>query len=205
MTLAIFPTLDGIEYPITQRADFNTQIFTSLNGSEFRHALYATPKTTFKLSLINLIREAQADQLADFLGFLCSTKGQYGAFLYDNPTDNSAVNDLISMGDGSTTAFQLARIYGGAAGSIREIVQSVNTVDGIYANGELINSGGYSVDDAGIVTFLVAPPADYRLTWSGRFYYRCRFTQDGFDIEQQVSTLHQASDIEFIGAVSNRV
>ena len=40
--------------------------------------------------------------------------GQFGTFLYTDPTDNAVTNQGIATGDGSTTTFTLGRSLGGS-------------------------------------------------------------------------------------------
>lgn len=211
MTLAVFPSLDGLEWNITKRADFKTSVFEALSGKESRVKLRQTPKTTFKLSYEFLIENQDEQQLTELLGFMLNRGGSYEAFLYNDPTDNSVKEYQFAIGDGLTWQFPLTR----SLGTYVELVQNINTVTAIYLNGTALTAGtfefpsivggDYIIGATGQVTFAVPPPANAVLTWTGSYYYRCRFLQDGYDFTQLMKDLHDCKDIDFIGAVSNKV
>ena len=50
----------------------------------------------------------------------------------------------------------------------------------LYDNGAIISAANYSIGATGIVTFGAghAPASGHTLTWSGSWYYRCRFDED---------------------------
>jgi hypothetical protein len=74
-------------------------------------------------------------------------------------------------------------------GNYADIIQSLNGTTSIYINGTLQTSG-YSVSSLGIVTFTSAPANTAVLTWSGKYYFRCRFKNDSLDQLKQIFTNH---------------
>lgn len=56
----------------------------------------------------------------------------------------------------------------------------------------------YTLNAYGLVTFASAPLAGAALTWTGSFYYRCRFLQDSMDFDNFMQNLWQAKKVEFI-------
>jgi uncharacterized protein (TIGR02217 family) len=56
----------------------------------------------------------------------------------------------------------------------------------------------YTLADAGYLTFTVAPAAGQQVSWSGTFYFRCRFTHDALEIEQFMQDLYSGKKVEFI-------
>lgn len=205
MNLIPFPEFDTIEWNTTKRPEFKTNIFEPIQGKEVRHAARTYPKYIFKLSLTSLIIEADEDQLADLLGFMLNKMGMLYSFLYTDPNDNRVIKQKIDDGDGVTRDFQLVREYGGKYGKFKEPVQNINIVEAIYDNDEIVDVNDYSISDTGIITLNTALEIGHTLTWTGSYYYRVRFTKDGFDCEQLMYHLHQCKDIEFIGSVVNLV
>jgi hypothetical protein len=56
----------------------------------------------------------------------------------------------------------------------------VNGSISVYINGSL--TALYSLGSTGIVTFNTAPANGATLTWSGYFYFYCRFLEDTLDV-----------------------
>ena len=49
------------------------------------------------------------------MGFFLQMQGQYGTFLYTDPTDNAATNVTFATGDGVTTTFTFSRYLGASS------------------------------------------------------------------------------------------
>ncbi len=60
-----------------------------------------------------------------------------------------------------------------------------------------VNDTGWSIGATGIVTFNDAPANAAALTWTGSFYYRCRFDADHYDWKKIVPGFWSASKISF--------
>jgi hypothetical protein len=56
----------------------------------------------------------------------------------------------------------------------------------------------YSVGSTAAITFATAPTSPAVLTWSGQFYYRCRFLQDSTEFEQFLKQLWSNKKVEFV-------
>jgi uncharacterized protein (TIGR02217 family) len=130
--------------------------------------------------------------ISQFIGLLGELAGQGGLFLYSDYTDNSVTTAMSGMlnvtsgaaapmgtvGDGSSTEFQLVRSLGGLSW---DIIQNLNGAASIYVNGTLKTNGtDYSISSTGVVTFASAPANNATLTWSGNFYFLCRLGADSF-------------------------
>jgi uncharacterized protein (TIGR02217 family) len=202
MSLAVFPRLDGLEWNINRRSDFKTSIFEALSGKESRFKLRQTPKTTFKLSYEFLIEDNAEQQMTQLLSFMYNRCGSYGAFLYEDENDCSVSNHYcgVSAGSGAPNPFQLTRTQG----ELTEAVENLNGEPTIYVNGNVQETTVYSITNTGLITF-TNPTEGKAISWTGRYYYRCRFLQDGYDFTQLMKDLHECREIEFIGALSNKV
>ena len=66
---------------------------------------------------------------------------------------------------------------GGFGGGI-DLVQNFNGTPLIYIGGVASGPSNWSIDSNGIITFNSAPALGSVLTWSGSFYFRCRFDED---------------------------
>jgi uncharacterized protein (TIGR02217 family) len=111
------------------------------------------------------------------MGVIFGMRGRADTFLFEDPWDKTVVKAPFGIGDGVTTAFQLARAIGGAFAG--DIIQNLNGVPQIYVNNVLKTvTTDYTIDSFGVITFTTAPANNASLTWSGNFYFRCRFTDD---------------------------
>lgn len=71
---------------------------------------------------------------------------------------------------------------------------------GIITGGKSLpttNQTGYSIGPTGIVTLVRAPDAGIILSWSGSFYYRCRFDADHYDWTRLMNGFWSAQKITF--------
>lgn len=229
MTLAIFPTLDGIEWNTVKRPEFKTVVFEALSGNESRCKMRQYPKYTFKLSFEFLIRNRDEDQLTELMSFMLNRAGMYGAFLYADPDDYTTADDeLFGTGDGSTTTFQLTRNYGGFTEPVQNLSDSIQAKRGMIATEPGADASIYIYGVRDSIVYLFEEGVDYTMSstglidtsagsgpwtpligdslyWQGNFYYRVRFLSDGYDFTQTMKNLYECREIEFIGSVRNAV
>ncbi len=191
MSTAVFPTLPGIKWSVFKTPIWRTRIQKSVSGRELRAAFYAAPLWRFKLSFEILRSNNGYNEFQTLVGFFNARRGSYDTFLFTDPTDYAVSNQVFGTGDGNTVAYQLQRTLGSAA----DPVYAPSGTPSIYDNGVLVTP---TVDSTtGKVTFASAPAAGHTLTWSGQFYFRCRFDQDEAEFEQFMSNLWSAGRIEF--------
>lgn len=212
MTMEVFPALDGLELNIKRRAEFKTALFEATSGKESRISLRQYPKTTFNLSFEFLINDEDDSQMVELLAFMLRHLGMAKAFLFDDPVDNHVVQRTLGTGDGSRTDWQLSRNLNGFVEPIAYVNRVANLDEGfdgelyVYLDSVLkVEGADYTVSDVGLLSFTSPPSVGAVITWSGRFYYKVRFTQDGYDIERIVQDLFEAREIEFIGSPGDLV
>ena len=178
------------------------------SGGEVRqNALPIDPATTWTQPTTGLVNDpgglrqyiitppAFNSDLQTLLGFYLARQGQYDSFLFADPTDNSVSLQSFGTGDGTTTAFQLGRVYGGFAEAIQNPFQVA-----IFDNGTQ-KSSGYTVGtlgtvNGGLVTFTTAPTAGHALTWSGSFFFRLRFKDDNSEFNQFLTNLYEHKGLD---------
>jgi uncharacterized protein (TIGR02217 family) len=144
------------------------------------------PTWDFEWSLDHVVgRELLATSVvAQFLGTYMATAGGAGLFLFTDPVDNAVTGAQFGIGDGTSTKFQLSRNIFGAV----DIIQNLNETGGapqIYVGGTLTTPA--SISSTGVVTFSSAPANDAVLTWTGQYYFACRFTEDTIDSTRSFS------------------
>lgn len=132
-------------------------------------------------------------------GFYHQRQGAFDSFLLYDPSDfellNGAIN--IGVGDGTTTAFELAEDYGAAIMLTQNPVQVQVFLNGVQqSSGYTIGSPGSQT--AGIVTFTSAPGAGVVVSANWTFLQRVRFKADQVEFNEFLSNLWEASSIELI-------
>jgi uncharacterized protein (TIGR02217 family) len=199
MSNALFPSLPGLTWDTPISPQFNTKVHRSVSGNEVRAAFMVNPLWKFMLNYEFLRDDITNNELKTLVGFFNARKGQFDSFLYLNPSDNSVSNQQFGVGDGVRAAFQLVRSYG----DYTEPVQNVSGGVAVKING--VTNTGFTVSPTGLVTFSAVPANGAILTWSGGYYYRCRFLADSADFNQFMKNLYNLSKLEFIGSTMNKV
>jgi hypothetical protein len=114
MTIPVFPTLPGIEFPVKRAPVASTLRQKAISGRETFQPLWQTPLYKYEVSFA-LLRAAQGyaewQALQGFWNSVMFTPG--GVFQFDDPNDNGASQQIFATGDGSATSFQLTRSLGG--------------------------------------------------------------------------------------------
>ena len=197
MGQSIFPSLPGLTMETQVSPRFNTKINAAVSGFEVRAAYMIFPlwKFTFKYEFI---RDDATNELKTLLGFFNARLGSFDSFLYSSPIDSTVNAQPFGAGNGSTTSFQLVRTYGG----FTEPVQNLNGAPSIYVNGVLT---ACTVSGTGSVLFAAPPANGAALTWTGAFYYRCRFMADTIDALQFLQKHYSMNKLEIVGSPMNKV
>jgi hypothetical protein len=144
-----FPTLPGQSWSVHKRPTFSTRVASHVSGREVRSSLYADTLYEFEVSYAGLdsagvFTGVSAVSLQTLMGFYLSCQGQFGTFLYTDPTDNAVMSQTIALGDGATTSFIFQRSIGGYS----EPVSWVGAASAVYLNGATIPSAGLSAPSA---------------------------------------------------------
>lgn len=196
MSNAVYPTLPGLAVGV-QRSVLAPPVTVKTTPSrrEYRARDATLPLYQYTLQYEFLRSRAALAELQTLVGFYNLRGGAFDSFLFTDPDDASAVAALFGTGNGSATAFQLLRSFGGYT----EPVWDLNGAAQIYVAGVLKTSGtDYTISSTGVVTFSVAPAAAAALTWSGTFYRRVRFLRDQLDTTKFMQNLWEAKRVELL-------
>lgn len=198
MTTAVFPTLSGLKWDVKKRPRFNTIVQRTASGKEVRAGLMSYPLWEFELSYDALRAAPAYAELQTLAGFFEQMYGSLTAFNYNDPTDNSVTAQVIGTGNGVATQYQLVRTMG----NFIEPVQNVNVITGVYDNGSPVTQGAgagkYTVNSTGLVTFGTAPVAGHTLTWTGTYYFLCRFLDDIVEFNNFMYNLFECQKLGFV-------
>lgn len=205
MSNAVFPSFLGESIEVSRAPSFSTGIKKAVSGREARASFMMYPlwKLTAKFDV--LLADCNGTDLLTLEGFFLQMRGAAESFLVLAHSDNAVVDMQFGVGNGAQKDFQLTRLRGANGFGMTEPVQNVKTVTDIKAAGSLVSSGNYSVGSSGMISFVTAPANGAILTWSGQFYYRCRFTEDEAQFERFLEGLWKLGEIEMIGAPGNKV
>lgn len=174
---------DIVKYPV-----FNTIIQTPVSKrGETR--ISTTPYCVWEFQMTFPYVKGTFNDSTSYLnqiaGFYMQMQGAANSWLYDDPQDDTITAPVsFGTGDGVTKAFQLSR----PIGAYQDIIQNLNGTPTIYING--VSTTAFSINSLGVITFTSAPAVNAVLTWTGRYYFRCRFKNDSLDQLKQIFTNH---------------
>lgn len=198
MSNAIFPTLPGLKMGSTKTPIWSTKVQKSASGRELRASYYSYPLWRFSLSFEVLRSAADLAELQTLVGFFNARQGSFDSFLYQDPEDNTVTDQTFAMALSGQTQYRLARQFGGVVEPVFGPKLTGPGAAAIYVDGVLKTVGvDYTLDANGLVTFASAPISGARLSWTGDFYYRCRFLQDSAEFERFLHQLWALKKIEF--------
>jgi uncharacterized protein (TIGR02217 family) len=190
---AVFPALPGLTWDVKKTPRFSTLVQTAASGREVRAALWTLPLYEWTLAF-DVLRDGSLGEIRTLMGFFLQRQGGFDSFLYSDPTDNAVANQQIGTGDGSTTAFQLVRSYGGFA----EPILDLNGTPTLLLNGAVQNPSNYAVSATGLVTFTAAPAAGAVIGASFAYYFRVRFKEDMAEFGNFLQNLWELKQIVLV-------
>lgn len=218
MSNEVFPIdLPGLLWNISKAPQYNTKIMRSVNGRELRASFQAIPTYTFELAF-EFLRQTNGRIECDIMqAFFHARRGSFDSFLFAYPGDNQVVNQHVGVGDGVTTSFQLVRSLNGLIEPVSNVLIAANNV-GMWSNSNSklmwkadtskrmwFAPNSYTISAAGLMTFSSPPESGVAITWTGTFYYRCRFSKDSIEFNQFVANFWEAKKIELIGSLGNKI
>lgn len=191
----------GLTWPMTKQPFAQTRIQRAVSGRELRAMDYPYPLYQYQL-VFNFLRQGGGFNEANtLLGLIEACVGAWGTFLFDDPSDDTATGQFIGTGNGSTTQFQLQYGKGGTIIFTRP-VDAVNALTAVYFNGVVQSSGGYSiatgVNSTGLLTFSAAPGSGVTITADFTYYFRCRFTDDSYSMDNFMYRLWELKKLTFL-------
>jgi hypothetical protein len=186
MSGLLFPTLIGQTPDVIRSYLWNTARQAGLSGKQSNMQLRAFPLVHFEYSFEYLPDNVTPSNFKAIVGLHNQVAGKYDTFLFNDPNFNtipSSAPQTFGTSDGTTTTvYQLVASYENSGGpGALEMVQNLNGTPVLYDNGTAISSSHYTISATGGVQFSTAPSSGHTLSWSGSFYYRCRFDEDQID------------------------
>jgi uncharacterized protein (TIGR02217 family) len=166
-----------------------TEIFELGDGREARNTSFSASRRRWEVG--SAIRSL--DELAQITAFFEARRGKLHGFRFRDPADNKScapsaaitpLDQIIGVGDGTKTAFQLIKTYGDAAGSFERIItKPIPASVRVAKAGVEVPPSGFNLDAAtGIVTFIAAPTAGAQIRAGFSFDTPARFDTDHLDV-----------------------
>lgn len=204
MSQLIFPPrLPGMKMDLTRAPRFKTHIQSAVSGRETRAAFMAFPLWDLTMAFEFLQAGNRGSDLNQLMALHGQVKGSWDSFLLSVPDDNAVTDHLIATGNGSARSFQLMRSITAPGFVLTEPVMNVNSITSVKVNGAAVT--GYTVSATGVLTLPVTPASGAPITWTGSYYFRCRFAQDTVDFSRFMADLYELKTLKMIGAPGNRV
>jgi uncharacterized protein (TIGR02217 family) len=196
-----FPNLRTLGWSVHRKPTFKTIVSQSVGGQESRLSLWKNPIWEFDLTYEVLSDEPNGGitALGIIMGFYLEAQGQGQDFLLNlqdltlNPTDGPVVGQVIGVGDGATTSFQLTR----SIGTFTEDVQVPNVVTALYID-DAEQDTGWDIGANGAIVFTTAPDAGVTIKADFTWYYRVRFADDALDFENFSFLLYACQQVNLI-------
>jgi hypothetical protein len=194
----LFPALPGQGWSVRKKPTFATIVASHVSGREVRDALYVNPIWQFELTFDGLASDATsypglgAQSLQALMGLFLQCQGQWGTFLYVDPTDCLVSAQVVAIGDGATTRFTLARPLGG----FFEPVGWATSVSQVSVGG-LAQSAGWSLAAPNSLVFATPPPSGAAIAASFAYAFLCRFDDDAAEFEQAMQNLWRIESLKF--------
>lgn len=189
--MLIFPdNLAGLTLDRTKTPQFSTNIKKSVSGYEVRTPSMAYPLWNFSLKYEFLRTDTAISELKTLAGFYLQCKGSYETFYFKDLYDYAVTNQNFGVGNGTSKSFQLIRDYGGFIDIIQAPLNYTINIDGTPTTDFTIENG--------VITFTTAPTTGAVLSWSGEFYFPCRFINDKMDFNQFMYNLWEAKKVDFV-------
>jgi uncharacterized protein (TIGR02217 family) len=166
-----------------------TEVFELGDGREARNTSFSASRRRWEVG--SAIRSL--DELAQITAFFEARRGKLHGFRFCDPADHKSclpsaavtpLDQILGVGDGVRTAFQLIKTYGDDAGSYERLITKPIPASVRIANaGVEVPISGFSVDGAtGIVTFASAPTSGTQLRAGFSFDTPARFDADHLDV-----------------------
>jgi uncharacterized protein (TIGR02217 family) len=191
----VFPFLAGQSFQLLKTPMWNSKIDIAVSGTERRRALWSYPIWLFRLQHEVLRDGSSYLELQRLVTFFNMKFGSVTGFFYYDRDDHSVANVQFGTGDGVTTTFQLVRTVTIGGYSFTEPVRGLNGSPTVMIGGT--PTAAFTVGTFGDITFTSAPANGTVLTWTGSYFFLCRFDKDQLDLSKIGQGLWASGQLDF--------
>ncbi len=173
---------------------FKTFVFGADSGFEARVTSWINTRAEYNVSQ----GVKSEDQLEALTNFFYARQGRAYGFRFKDWNDFSITSQLLGVGDGSTTTFNLIKTYTSAQTESGETYSYTrrlkkinwNSFTNVQVGVALVTANFYTIDyNNGAITFVTAPPAGASVIIGyGEFHVPVRFDTDQLDVTQEFWT-----------------
>ncbi|MBI3447222.1 MAG: DUF2460 domain-containing protein [Magnetospirillum sp.] len=200
MTTDIMPRFPG-QMPPKRSEIWSDDLQESASGSETVIQRWTYPRWKWVISHEALRQAGPFTEYDAFVDFTLRRVGRVVPFLYRDEEDNTATNQLVGLGDGVTTDFQLVRSYGGAGG-FPEPMFAPDVVSAVRVAGVALTAGSWSVQtwgdtSPGLLTLAAAPGNGAAISVDFTYFFPCRFATQQIDFEKVMKGWHKMGELAF--------
>jgi uncharacterized protein (TIGR02217 family) len=208
MTIPAYRLPEGIERGSRFGPTWKNVIQEAISGNEQRFAQWTHCRGVGNVSYG---LQNSSDPVGDFNAIVAMWRAHGGSLLpfrFRDWSDYTANDEPFGSGDGTTTAFQICKVYDpsykllGLPGTLT-YVRNITLLDGtpvIKVNGVVTTA--LTISSSGMVTFTTAPPAGHSLNWTGNFDVPVRFDTDQLEVvtnEADLTSIRSLPIREVIG------
>lgn len=199
MSQYLYPSLQGQSIEVTKTAIWKGIIQKVISGKEVRTRLWSYPLYGISLKYNFLtdkdfninVSGIDSSDFETLLSFYNMVGGTFDNFLYLDPVDYTVTDETIGTADNSETQFQLTR----SILTWTEPIFAIKVITNIKVGGTPTTD--YTVNDFGLVTFNTAPSSGV-ITWTGEYYFRCRFAKEEIDFDRFLNNLYNCGSVDLI-------
>lgn len=174
---------------------YTTDIVITAGGHEQRNVQWEQARARYNVAH-GVKTKVQLEQL---IAFFRARKGRAYGFRFKDWTDYQLTNQVIGVGNGIKTAFQLTKTYSsGGVDESRNIRKPVSGTVLVKVDGVAVTSGVSISTATGIVTFTTAPALGRTITASAEFDVPVRFDTDRLSATLEDYGVHSWMDIPLI-------
>jgi uncharacterized protein (TIGR02217 family) len=175
--------------------EFATTVVATGSGHEKRNDNWAEARGRWDVAS-GLKKQAQIDEL---IAFFRARRGKAYGFRFKDWTDYKATGQVLGMGDGALTQFQLVKHYpSGSVIKVRTIAKPVAGTVKVYLD-SVEQLSGWSLDTTtGLVTFSTPPAPGDEVTADFEFDVPVRFDTDHMAVTIETYRLHAWQQIPIV-------
>lgn len=184
-------SFDDVSYPLALGRgsavvpEFSTSIVMTASGHEHRNSVWSDARLNFDVGP-GIRSDAELGTLIAFFrarrgaarGFRLRDGNDFSSHgMIENPTP---YDQLIGIGDGNGTSFELAKYYGSDDAQRRRITRPVLSTIVVSVDG--IETDSWTLEDFGVIRFAAAPPEGADVRAGFLFDVPVRFASDRLEI-----------------------
>lgn len=207
----------GISFRSLGGPGFSTNVNPGFSGDEQRNQNWAASRGKWDVSLMTDARTERQAFIDALNAFFLNAAGKANSFRLYDAKDHSLAGQVIGVGDGTTTEFQLVKKYViGAHTYTRTVTKPVWGTALTWQGAPLPNSlslavagtpspgSAWTIDaTTGIVTFSAAPTTGQIVSViAGDFHYPVRFDTDELPIQVEESNVRGGQPVISVHGVS---